>query len=164
MIVCPHCNRENHESEKICVYCGELLRPEDEGVTTRSLDGADREEGEPRWGSARFGEGMHLVLKVADSGKTFVFDDYEIDELVMGRVDPETGTALSNYEALEKGVSRRHAAIVHRDGSLHVMDMHAPNGTFLNGQKLVPMQPRLLRDSDEIRLGNLVLQVTFYQD
>ena len=35
------------------------------------------------------------------------------------------------------------------------------NGTFLNGQRLVPNQPRILRDGDEIRLGHLVLYVRF---
>ncbi|RMG88346.1 MAG: FHA domain-containing protein, partial [Chloroflexi bacterium] len=51
-----------------------------------------------------------------------------------------------------------------RDGSLHIKDLGAKNGTFLNGQKLVPEQPRVLRDGDEIRLGRLILEVHFHSD
>jgi len=35
------------------------------------------------------------------------------------------------------------------------------NGTFLNGQRLVPNQPRVLRDGDEVRFGKLVAHIYF---
>ena len=35
------------------------------------------------------------------------------------------------------------------------------NGTYLNGQRLIAHQPRVLRDGDDIRLGFLVLRVKF---
>ena len=67
----------------------------------------------------------------------------------------------TDHSALEKGVSRRHASIVRKDGSLYLVDKASANGTFLNGQKLVANQPRVLRDGDEVRLGRLTMLVTF---
>ncbi len=133
---------------------------------TRALTDAEEEIGTPRWGTAGFNSRMNLLLKVTDSDKSFTFDAGEITEITLGRVDPDTGEApsvdLIDYKAVEKGVSRRHASIIRRDsGSLSLVDQESGNGTFLNGQRLVPNQPRILRDGDEIRLGHLVLYVRF---
>ena len=78
-------------------------------------------------------------------------------QTVLGRAD-NTSTQkpdldLTPYGALEKGVSRIHAAICRNDDTLTLVDKGSANGTHLNGQRLVPDQPRVLRDGDEIRLG-----------
>jgi hypothetical protein len=165
VIICSNCERENDENAKICVYCGEPLIDLTPGTATRALDDTDFEEGVPKWGSARFNIRTNLVLGVDGEIRTFTFDAEEIEELIMGRTDPNSGEApevpLDEYNALDQGVSRRHASIIRKDGSLYLVDMGSPNGTFLNGQKLVPNQPRVLRDGDDIRLGYLVIRVTF---
>ena len=162
---CPNCEKENSNDAQICVYCGSLLVDANMAASTRTLDDADFEEGVPKWGSARFNARTNLILGVEGDPKTLIFDATEIEELVMGRADPKTGDApevnLSEFAALDKGVSRRHAAIVRRDGSLYLMDMSSANGTYLNGQRLVPEQPRVLRDGDDIRLGHLTVRITF---
>lgn len=163
MITCPNCKRQNDEHVKICVFCGEPFAITE--VSTRALDDTDYEEGRPHWGLARFDSRMRLEIAIRGSLDSYHFYFDEITELLIGRVDPETGAVpeidLEDYGAAEKGVSRRHAAIVRHDTSLHVVDLNASNGTFLNGQRLVPNQPRILRDGDELRLGHLVLQITF---
>ena len=53
------------------------------------------------------------------------------------------------------------AFLLRRDGALHIVDNDSANGTYLNGQRLVARQPRILRDGDDIRLGHLVVRVTF---
>jgi pSer/pThr/pTyr-binding forkhead associated (FHA) protein len=68
---------------------------------------------------------------------------------------------LTPFGALENGVSRMHATIERSEDTLTIMDMGSANGTHLNGQKLVPNQPRILRDGDEIRLGKLVAHIYF---
>lgn len=165
-ITCPSCYRENDNDAKICVYCGEpLVDVVTEVASTRSLDDTDFEEGTPKWGSARFNARTNLLLGVEGEVRTFTYDAEEILELVMGREDPKTGEAphinLSMFDAVEKGVSRRHAAIIRKDGSLYLVDNDSANGTFLNGQRLVANQPRVLRDGDDIRLGHLTIRITF---
>lgn len=132
-------------------------------VSTRSLDNTDYEEGVPKWGSARFNG--NLVLDVLETDASFTFEAQSINELVLGRKDPNSNDGpdvdLTETNAVEKGVSRNHAIIINRDGSLYVMDNGSSNGTFLNGQRLVAKQPRVLRDGDDVRLGHLVVRVTF---
>jgi predicted component of type VI protein secretion system len=51
--------------------------------------------------------------------------------------------------------------MTYKNGSLRLADLNSPNFTFLNNQKLIPNQSRILRDGDEIRLGRLVMTVQF---
>jgi pSer/pThr/pTyr-binding forkhead associated (FHA) protein len=108
---------------------------------------------------------MSLIISVRDSKAHFNFFFDEITELLLGRPDASTGSEpdinLETYGAADKGVSRRHAVIVRRDTALNVIDLDTPNGTFLNGQRLIANQPRILRDGDELRLGHMILRVSF---
>lgn len=162
--VCEKCGKENAASEEICVHCGHLLG--ETQIATRALGDTDYEEGIPRWGSARYGN--TLLLQIPETNERFHFQLNPDDELILGRADPDTGEKpevdLTTASGLEKGVSRRHAIILRRDGALHIMDNNSANGTFLNGQRLVAQQPRILRDGDDIRLGHLVVRVTFQND
>ena len=133
--------------------------------STRGLGDTDFEEGEARWGPAHFSTHMNLLVYVRDVPEPFIFDANAVEELVMGRLDPDTNTApeidLEPFGAADKGVSRKHAVIVRREGSLNIMDLGSYNGTYLNGQRLVAQQPRILRDGDDLRLGHLVLHIKF---
>ena len=84
---------------------------------------------------------------------------------LIGRRDPDTGIIpsvdLTEENAVELGVSRKHAIIVRRDGAVHIADNNSANGTFLNGQRLVADRLRVLRDGDDVRVGKIVLRVTF---
>jgi pSer/pThr/pTyr-binding forkhead associated (FHA) protein len=85
--------------------------------------------------------------------------------MILGRADSSSTQVpdldLTPYGALEKGVSRMHAAIHRSEDTLTLVDMGSVNGTHLNGQRLIPEQPRVLRDGDEIRLGKLVAHIYF---
>lgn len=163
MIICPNCKHENEDHEQICVRCGTPLV--DVVKQTVSLGDTDYEEGVPKWGSARIRPQMDLLLEVLESKETFVFDADKIEEVVLGRTDPDTGQAvevdLTRSDGVNKGVSRRHAMLVRRNDALHIVDNNSANGTFLNGQRLVAQQPRILRDGDDIRLGHMVIRITF---
>jgi hypothetical protein len=165
VIECGTCGRENSEDAKICVYCGAMLTDTEPVLATRALGDTDFEESQPRWGTARFNSRMNLIIHIRDTKHTFVFDANAVDELLIGRRNPQTGEApdidLHDFGGIEQGVSRNHAAIVRRDGSLNIVDKGSPNGTYLNGQRLVAHQPRILRDGDDVRLGHLVLRITF---
>jgi hypothetical protein len=164
LIECPNCSRMVDEDAQICDFCGKLLI-DDEANSTKTLEDTDYEDTVPKWGTARFNGRMNLVVRLRDANANFVYDAGGIEELVIGRLDPNTGEGpdidLHDYGGTHKGVSRRHAAIVRRDGALNLVDQGSPNGTFLNGQRLIPHQPRILRDGDDIRLGHLVLQIRF---
>lgn len=166
VLVCPKCKNENELETKICVYCGELLINVEKTATTKFLDDNDEDDNNvPKWGSSRFNTRTNLILGIEGEIRTLEFDAETINELIMGREDPKTGVVppvnLSPYGAIEKGVSRKHASIIRKDGSLYLVDHGSANGTFLNGQKLVANQARVLRDGDDIRLGKLEIRITF---
>lgn len=107
---------------------------------------------------------LGFKLTIPDTG-----GDVEVplakEEVSIGRFDPASGSFpdvdLDSYGGLEKGVSRRHAKITRRGKGIFIEDLGSVNGTFLNQKKLTPYLPEVLRHGDELRLGKLVLQVSF---
>ena len=159
---CPVCNHPNREGFLYCEECGQSLQ----GIASApTKEIAEREDDYARatWGTARFNQDASIVLHVRDAGEPIVLSPAK--RTVMGRDDTSSAQRpdldLTNYGALEKGVSRIHAAIFRNDDTLILVDMGSSNGTHLNGQRLIPEQPRVLRDGDEVRLGKLVLHIYF---
>lgn len=109
--------------------------------------------------------GMSLIVGIQGLSKTFAFDLVRVTRLVIGRLDPNTGERpdidLSAYGAYDNGVSRRHASIMSWNRGLFIMDEGSPNGTFLNEERLPPHEPRALKFGDRIRIGKLVLGISF---
>lgn len=166
VITCPNCGRENQEKDKLCMYCGEVLIDlARESASTRTLEDTDFEENVPKWGSARFTSRIHLIINYNGDDHYVTIETADMHQLIVGREDPNTGQRppidLTDLGAQDKGVSRQHAALLRKDGSLHIVDKGSPNGTYLNGQRLVTDQPRVLRDGDDIRLAHLVMRVQF---
>jgi hypothetical protein len=167
MIKCPCGLNDIEETAKICSYCGILLKLGSLGAdATRSLTGALDEDGVSRWGTSYFNQRMALMLRIRGTEQTFLLPSETLDDALLGRFDPHTGERplvdLTPYGASDKGVSRKHALISRRDvHTLHLTDLDSANSTYLNGQRLIPQQPRILRNGDEIRLGRLVLNVEF---
>jgi DNA-binding response OmpR family regulator len=83
--------------------------------------------------------------------------------IILGRVDEHSDTNpdvdLGPYGAEAAGVSRRHVEIRAQDDTLYVTDLHSGNGTFLNGARLEPDKPCLLRHNDELRLGRMKVDI-----
>ena len=160
---CPHCHEAVLEQNAVCQSCS--IEIEKHTPSTKSLENPDYEEGTPKWGTARFSTRMNLIFQVREHAQRYVFDADVIREITLGRHDPESDWSpdvdLRAVGGHQRGVSRRHATVIKREGALHLLDCGSPNGTYLNGQKLVPNQPRILRDGDDVRLGHLVLRVLF---
>lgn len=87
------------------------------------------------------------------------------EHLIIGRQDtkhdiyPEIDLVPHNGQRL--GVSRKHARIIMRDNRVTVEDLASANGTYINGKNIDVMVPMRLRDGDQLKLGNLTLQVHF---
>jgi ABC-type multidrug transport system ATPase subunit/pSer/pThr/pTyr-binding forkhead associated (FHA) protein len=59
----------------------------------------------------------------------------------------------SNVTLDHPAVSRTHARIAPRDGGYVIEDAGSSNGTFVNGERIAPGDPRPLRPGDVIRVG-----------
>jgi len=130
---------------------------------TRRLDGTSQSSAFPRWGTARLGTERKLLLHIRGHDAPLLVELME--NMVLGRYDIDTGEApevdLEAYGAQELGVSRRHAAVLIEDDAVKIMDLGSANSTYINGQKLIAYQARILRDGDELRLGRMVIRVNF---
>jgi pSer/pThr/pTyr-binding forkhead associated (FHA) protein len=68
-------------------------------------------------------------------------------ETVLGR-DPASAQVVFGPE--DRGVSRRHALLVHEKGALLLRDLKSATGTFLDGERVAEAE---LRDGDVFELG-----------
>lgn len=72
---------------------------------------------------------------------------------------------LSRFNALDAGVSRRHATLQRNaEGQVMLMDLGSTNGTFLNQERLQLLKEYPLQDGDEIYLGSLRVILHFEKD
>ncbi|GAB4421650.1 MAG: FHA domain-containing protein [Anaerolineae bacterium] len=158
--VCEHCGKVNPENESYCLACGQLL-PAGRVMATQRLAEPPHPKFELRWGTAFFDMRTLLQLEVKETGERITFELGE--ECVLGRKHQDSipDLDLGPYQARERGVSRRHAKLTRQSGTVMIQDLESANGTFLNGMRLLPHQPRVLRNNDELMLGRLALRVTF---
>jgi pSer/pThr/pTyr-binding forkhead associated (FHA) protein len=103
-----------------------------------------------------------IYLHVNEAAKEGLHVDLSGTEgFVLGRSDSKSSyipdVDLASFRALDKGVSRRHAAFVRYQGKLHIVDLSSVNGTFLNGSRLTPETPYPLNAGDRLTLGELAL-------
>ena len=72
--------------------------------------------------------------------------------LVLGR-DPEVSLVAAAFDGHEN-VSRRHATVTVTDGGdATIRDEHSTNGTFVNGDRVLPGTEVRLADGDSVRLA-----------
>ncbi len=166
MVKCLICEAEHPENTIFCDECGAYLRGGDRKETVPLVVAeviwmAGEETSEARRGEVI--SPLGLKLTIPDSRR-----DVEVPltkEVNIGRLDPTSVSFpevdLTSDGGLERGVSRRHAKITRRGSEVFVKDLGSINGTFLNRKKLTPYLPRALRSGDELRLGELILRVSF---
>lgn len=68
---------------------------------------------------------------------------------------------LSTYDAEQLGISRQHALIRPEDDGYMLRDLGSTNGTFLNGLALEAHRSYPLQHQDELRFGQLSMQIFF---
>ena len=86
-----------------------------------------------------------------------------VEGYVLGRSDNASSylpdVDLAAYDALKRGISRRHAAIVRFRDGIYIVDLGSVNGTFLDDQRLQPEKPYPLQSDMMFRLGSLNLRL-----
>lgn len=130
---------------------------------TKRISNPDTEDFAVRWGTATLDSNAVVKFVIGRGHEPLVIK--LLQRVVFGRAKDNEGPTvdvdLSSYQAAEKGVSRVHAAFEIVGRNLMVTDLNSSNGTFLNGQRLAPHQRRIVRDSDEVRLGELMIYISF---
>jgi hypothetical protein len=124
--------------------------PEDRTLeSTDSLPLVEATDRPGRYDSARLPElepGRYLALE--DAG----------DQVVLGLGEASVRVGRSPAADLvidDASVSRRHAVVIRRDDRTVILDDRSRNGVVVNGARV---QDAVLRDGDEIALGNVALR------
>ena len=165
MNICPFCERNNHDDVNVCRNCGRSLA-RFTGMSTLLVDDAGAIGGFSAPGSDYFGPKMSIILKLRNAQELITLPIE--NETTLGRVSPartahQPDVDLSYFKAYENGVSSRHARLEREAHHLILTDLGSTNGTFRNGQRLLPYQPAIIRSGDEIRLANLTVLLYFQE-
>ncbi len=174
---CPYCGHPNRSGILYCDECGHslvdrtaetlppgeiyseitapLLRPirtnERLAESTREYD--------------HFYENARLLIQIRDADEPIALIPGA--RMTFGRHDVRNphhvDIDLTPYNAFKMGVSRIHATLYREMDRLLLADAGSANGTFINGLALVPHHPIPLCNADEIRLGNLIMQIYFVE-
>lgn len=85
-------------------------------------------------------------------------DSQEVATYKMSKTDINIGSspALAHIIITDKTISKKHARIVQEDGAWYVVDQGSTNGTFFDGQQLVPGKKIKIDVDDIIGLGSKV--------
>lgn len=150
---CPRCGEKNEDGFRFCRSCGGTLPVSEDASATAALHVEEQapslsapvpappsapDESEPL-------PNYKLVATAGLlSGRTFTIDE---KGLIIGR-DPSTCQVV----VADDEVSRLHAWVGFSDqGEIVLRDRNSANGSYVNG---VRIQERVLRNSDEICVGN----------
>ena len=86
------------------------------------------------------------------------------EAIQVGRLDPAQSifpdVDLTQDGGLKGGVSRRHCRIFRVSDLYFVEDLGSANGTFLDGERLIPHLPHQLEDSTTLQVGHVELEVS----
>lgn len=106
-----------------------------------------------------------VLLRESQTGHILRYDGSWLDALIIGRADPTNHYVpdidLSAFDARQHGVSRNHACLSRRDQVLTIVDHGSLNGTYLNGVRVPPHQPRVVRDGDVLHISTIRLDIAF---
>jgi hypothetical protein len=146
-LTCSACAAEVKPADLICFTCGaNLPRPE------------DREEIQPAATIMQEylrREDKPSIISASVLRLSFPTGNVEVPagtSLLLGRDPAESlvAAAFANFE----NVSRRHATVTMDDGGhASIRDEHSTNGTFVNGDRVLPGISVRLADGDVVRLA-----------
>jgi pSer/pThr/pTyr-binding forkhead associated (FHA) protein len=89
------------------------------------------------------------------------------NELVIGRIDRTDITKhpealdLSNFGAMERGVSRAHVTLRRYNKDIVAIDLMSTNGTWVNNYRLKPYLPVAFTSGDRLTLAKLSMYIYF---
>ena len=100
------------------------------------------------------------ITRGLDSGRSF---SIERDTVRIGAV-AQNGSQKNDIviQDVEHAISRFHCEVARKNGQLYITDLKSSNGTRLNGERLQPGRPELLRKGSTITLAeNVDLRLGF---
>ena len=164
---CPICKKKNMRTATVCSYCGALL---DEGFTAAVA--TTKNTGEVVSVPTE-NLGSFVDAKLIPEGGIGIYAAGSLKpyylcmdrDLIIGRKVETTSEAildLSDLDAFNMGLSRRHAMIRRTESGFEITDLSSTNGTWLNSERLVPNRSYPFTSGSQIRVGRLRLFIMYH--
>lgn len=165
MIKCPNCDfAENADSAMVCEKCGQPLSDSRVSLLKRptTMLSPDALVFEPRQRTWHVGKlkKHDVAVYISDMEEPLIVSLSR--DVLLGRyggAEQQPPIDLAAFHGLEYGVSRRHAMLRRFGPDVAIVDLGSTNGTWLNGIRIQPHQPVILRNGDRILLARLPIQV-----
>lgn len=187
---CPSCGKNCPENSRFCDECGTKLPDvnvavEEPDVRPQMISSPDFRRAsitsvgipplvepldkngsvEPIHPAIEARNHARLIIERGESANTEFL--LTADESYIGRWDADNGifpdVDLDAFDPDAK-VSRRHARIIRGERSYTIEDLGSTNGTFVNrGRRLLPGNPLILNEGDEIIVGKTFLRFRINQ-
>ena len=176
--ICPTCNKENEEHATVCKHCGAKL----DEISTKYVGVSDPSINAPAW-QKESSIDVELMpeegIGIQVAGETKPIYVPISWELIIGRKMDATSTQellnigkmkaaqapdfldLSPMHASTLGVSRRHIMIRRTLSGYEVTDLSSRNGSWLNGERLVPNKPYPLHSGSQLLIGRMRLLIMY---
>ena len=120
--------------------------------------------GETRYlGEQRTEPGLRLIPIVRKDQENRQYGHQEIvvrnERILIGKRKGESDVILDSPT-----VSRTHAFLERKDGNYYVCDLNSKNGTFCNGERLLPQEKRKIEQEDLISFAELEYRAVLYSE
>jgi hypothetical protein len=166
---CLNCDTQYDEDSLYCAHCGCILGHTLTGTKkTNLLNVTSTETGVQQrvvnleWGTSYFHPRARLSLYHIDLQRVMPVPISDVPIILGRNVDNAPDIFdLTQCDAEEYGVSRRHVKISRLRDFLQVEDLNSSNGTFLNKTRLLPDVTYTLRNRAILQLGHMVLKIHF---
>jgi len=166
--LCPNCKHKNEDAASVCSSCGASL----EGIDTKLVAIAEYTTGgQANVQAADAAAFMDDPLIPEDGVAIYIAGEpkpYYVsigNELILGRQMEATSEVildLSDLNAINMGVSRRHAMIRRIEFGFEVIDLSSRNGTWLNSRQIIPNKPYPFASGSQIQLGRMELFIVYH--
>lgn len=165
--ICPNCKTKNKDTAAVCSSCGARL----EGNATNLVAVTEYVGGQPNLPADDAAASIDVALIpeggvgifIAGAPKPYYVSIYR--ELIIGRETDATLEAvldLSDLDAFNLGISRRHAMLRRADSGFEMLDLSSRNGTWLNASQLIPNKPYPFASGSQIRLGRMRMVIMYH--
>lgn len=166
---CPICKHGNPRTATVCSFCGALLDEDHTNIVATTKNTGEQ----PGPGIPMENVGAFIDSALIPEGGIGVyaagaFKPYymKVDkELIIGRQADSTSEPildLSDLDAFNMGISRRHAMIKRTESGFEVVDLGSTNGTWLNAERLVPNKPYPFASGSQLRVGRMRIFVMYH--
>jgi hypothetical protein len=167
---CPNCQADNSVGALICKQCGTLFDPQGSSTISPKSESSisPKETAATALRTAHIGrlKANSIALYIAQQEQPIIVDVISQATLGRGAVgsDIQPTVDLNPLGAYERGVSRIHVILRRKGEFLTIEDNGSSNGTWVNGKRIEPFSPVQLTSSNEIRLGQLPIQIYLSSD